>query len=39
MIMNRTPGTTVRRDGTVLAGLPDRPRGSVVEVRAREETP
>ena len=33
-IMIRTPGTTIRRDGTNLASLLDRPRGSVVEVRA-----
>jgi hypothetical protein len=39
MIMSRTLGPTVRRDGTTLARLLNRPRGSVVQVRAREETP
>jgi hypothetical protein len=37
--MIRMPGTTGRCDGTKLACLLDRPRGSVVEVRAREEMP
>jgi len=38
-IMIRTPGTTTRRDGTKLACLLDRPRGPVVEVRARKGMP
>jgi len=39
MSMSRPPGTTVRRDATTLARLLDRPRGSVVKVRAPEEMP
>jgi hypothetical protein len=35
--MIRTPGMTIRRDGTKLASLLDRPRGSIDEVCAREE--